>query len=65
MGSGGHNWVEPVATSKHMDYPYSHIKGNSVLIQKACWASIITLLNVYYACDKYQTCYCIDCRGRL
>ena len=25
-----------VATSKHMDYPYSHIKRNSVL--KACWA---------------------------
>ena len=27
--------VEPVATSKHIDYHYSHIKGNSVL--RACW----------------------------
>jgi phosphoribosylformylglycinamidine (FGAM) synthase-like amidotransferase family enzyme len=23
-------WVEPVATSKLIDFPYSHIKGNSV-----------------------------------
>ena len=28
-------WVEPVATSKHIDYPYSHTKGNSVLSRHA------------------------------
>ena len=31
-------WVEPVATTKHLGYPYSHIKGNPVL--KAYWADM-------------------------
>ena len=31
-------WVEAVATSKLLESPYSHIKGNSVL--KACWADM-------------------------
>ena len=36
--TGGHTCslgVEPMTTLKHIDYHYSHIKGNSVL--KACW----------------------------
>ena len=28
-----------MTTSKHLDSPHSHIKGNSVL--KACWANIL------------------------
>ena len=31
-------WAGPVATSKLLGSPDSHIKGNSVL--KACWADI-------------------------
>ena len=40
-------WVESVTTTKLMDYPYSYIKGNSVLM--ACWA------NMPYACCMGRT----------
>ena len=37
--TGGHSLgVEPVTTTKHMNYPCSHIKANSVL--KGCWADM-------------------------
>ena len=36
--SGGKIWVGPVATSKVLNSPHSHIKGMSSL--KACWADM-------------------------
>ena len=40
-------WVEPMATIKLTDYPYSYIKGNSVL--KACWTYLWYMNMTLYA----------------